>query len=68
MIGYTLEIAGDLNTPPEILRNILVRGLDDEISRVAAKNPNAPKDVVETWEKVINVEEYDTYLAGRKYV
>ena len=42
---YTVEIAKDPNTSPEILKKILERGNDDEVSRLAALSPNCPIEV-----------------------
>ena len=44
---YTLEIAGNPNTSPEILKKILEQGNNDLVSRCAVKNPNCPAYLLE---------------------
>ncbi len=42
---YNEEIAKN-TTDPEILRNILKRGKNDEVSGYAAENPNCPPEAL----------------------
>ena len=46
---YTIGIAKNPNTPPDILRKILERGNNDYISRSAAENTNCPPDALIKW-------------------
>ena len=43
---YTTEVAENPNTPPDILKEILGRGNDDEVSRWAANNPSCPPEIL----------------------
>ena len=44
---YNSNVATNLNTSPEILTNILRRGNDDLVSRIAVQNPNCSKEILE---------------------
>jgi len=59
---YTLEIAGNPNTSPEILKKILEQGNNDLVSRIAASNPNCP---VEALEMVLILEQGNNDLVSR---
>jgi hypothetical protein len=43
---YNIETAKDPNTNPDILRKILERGENDDVSQYAANNPNCPSDIL----------------------
>ena len=43
---YNIETAKDIHTPSDILRKILEKGKNDDVSYKAALNPNCPQDIL----------------------
>jgi len=57
-----LEIARTTNDP-KILTEILKRGIDDEVSQNAVKNPNCPKEILVEILSVANWKEKDDFVS-----